>query len=68
MLVDGAHPESWVDPATLDIADIGNFAIAVGDIPASLARIEAQATGLAQLSGRLRCGHKPADFELALSG
>jgi len=49
MLVDGAHPESWVDPATLDIADIGDFAIVVGDIPASLARIEAQATGLAHL-------------------
>jgi len=49
MLVDGAHPGSWVDPATLDLADIGDFAIALGDIPASLVRIEAQAEGLAHL-------------------
>jgi agmatinase len=49
MLTDGAHPHSWVDPATMDLADIGDFAIALGDIPASLARIEAQASGLAHL-------------------
>jgi agmatinase len=49
MLTDGAHPGSWVDPATLDLADIGDFAIALGDIPASLARIEEQAAGLRHL-------------------
>ncbi|RYJ04042.1 MAG: agmatinase [Acetobacteraceae bacterium] len=43
MLVDGVHPEHWVDPRDLDIADIGDFAIALGDIPASLALIEQQA-------------------------
>ncbi len=49
MLVDGAHPHHWVDPAALDLADLGDFAIALGDIPASLAAIEAQAAGLAHL-------------------
>jgi agmatinase len=49
MLTDGAHPHFWVEPATLDLADIGDFAIALGDIAASLARIEAQAAGLAHL-------------------
>jgi agmatinase len=49
MLTDGAHPGSWVDPAILDLADIGDFAIALGDIPASLARIEEQAAGLRHL-------------------
>ena len=39
----------WVDPLTLDLADIGDFDLALGDIPASLARIEAQADGLAHL-------------------
>ncbi len=49
MLVDGAHPVSWVDPLQLAAADIGMFEIALGDIPASLARIQAQARGLAHL-------------------
>jgi agmatinase len=49
MLVDGAHPQFWIDPLTLDLADIGDFAIALGDIQASLARIEEQATGLSHL-------------------
>ena len=49
MLVDGQHPRSWIDPAALDISDIGDFAIALGDIPASLARIEQQATGIGHL-------------------
>jgi len=34
---------------TLDLADIGDFAIALGDIPGTLARIEAQADGLRHL-------------------
>ena len=49
MLLDGAHPTFWVDPATLDLADIGDFAIALGDIPATLALIEQQAAGLNHL-------------------
>lgn len=49
MLVDGAHPTFWIDPATLDLADIGDFAIALGDIPGSLAKIEAQATAIPHL-------------------
>ena len=49
MLVDGAHPQSWVDPATLGISDIGDFAIALGDIAASLALITAQARAIGHL-------------------
>jgi agmatinase len=49
MLVDGAHPGFWVDPAALDLADIGDFALALGDIPGSLARIEEQARGVRHL-------------------
>ncbi len=49
MLVDGDHPVNWRDPAVLDLADIGDFAIAHGDIPGSLARIEQQAAPLGHL-------------------
>src|SRR5258707_15877582 len=49
MLVDGDHPQRWIDPAKLDLADIGNFALALGDIPRSLAMLEAAATGIAHL-------------------
>jgi agmatinase len=49
MLVDGVHPEHWVDPRALDIADIGDFAIALGDIKASLALIEQQAAACRHL-------------------
>ena len=49
MLIDGAHPSSWVDPATLAIADVGDFAIALGDIAASLELIEAQAADIPHL-------------------
>jgi agmatinase len=49
MLVDGEHPANWRDPARLDLADIGDFRIAHGDIVESLARIEAQAAPLAHL-------------------
>lgn len=51
MLVDGQHPGNWVDPTALDIADIGDFAIALGDIGQSLALIEQQAAGLSHLIG-----------------
>jgi agmatinase len=49
MLVDGAHPHHWVEPAALAIADIGDFAIALGDIAESLALIERQASPLRHL-------------------
>lgn len=48
MLVDGDNPATWRDPALAGIADIGNFALALGDIAASMALIEAQAAA---------CGH-----------
>jgi agmatinase len=44
MLVDGDHPVFWVDLGTLGLADIGDFSLALGDIPRSLALIEQQAT------------------------
>lgn len=49
MLVDGENPAHWRDPAQLGIADVGNFAIALGDIPASLALIEQQAAAFSHL-------------------
>jgi len=49
MLVDGAHPGNWVEPTTLSLSDIGNFHVTLGDIPATLAEIEAQASSLAHL-------------------
>jgi agmatinase len=49
MLVDGAHPVHWIDPATLSLADIGNFAIALGDIATSLAEIARQAAPIRHL-------------------
>jgi agmatinase len=49
MLVDGAHPQFWNEPAAMDLADIGDFATALGDIPASIALIEAQARRIGHL-------------------
>jgi agmatinase len=49
MLVDGDHPRHWIDPTTLPVADVGDFAIALGDIAASLALIEQQAAKLEHL-------------------
>ncbi|MEI8396641.1 MAG: agmatinase [Rhodospirillaceae bacterium] len=43
MLVDGDNPANWRDPMSLGLADAGDFAIALGDIPASLALIKQQA-------------------------
>ena len=43
MLVDGAHPVHWIDPAAGPVADVGDLAIALGDIPESLRLIEQQA-------------------------
>jgi agmatinase len=49
MLTDGAHPHHWVDPADMAISDIGDFALALGDIPASLAAIQSQAESVGHL-------------------
>jgi agmatinase len=49
MLVDGAHPHHWVEPATLPLSDIGDFSIALGDLPGSLRLIEEQASTLRHL-------------------
>src|SRR5256886_16476879 len=43
MLVDGDHPIARSTPAAQDIADIGDFAIAHGDIAGSPPAIQAQA-------------------------
>jgi|APTNR8051073442_1049403.scaffolds.fasta_scaffold02826_8 agmatinase len=42
MLIDGIHPELWVDPASLPLTDAGDCRIALGDIPSSLELIERQ--------------------------
>ncbi|MGA9012910.1 MAG: agmatinase [Acetobacteraceae bacterium] len=49
MLTDGAHPEFWIEPATMNLADIGDLQLALGDIPASLQLIERQVAGLGHL-------------------
>lgn len=49
MLIDGAHPELGADPKILDLSDLGNFDVRIGDIAQSHAMIEAQATGLNHL-------------------
>jgi agmatinase len=49
MLVDGDHPHWWIDPSALDISDIGDFNIALGAIPESLALIQQQAGALRHL-------------------
>src|SRR5215468_5274257 len=43
MLVDGDHPASWAEMERLDLADIGDFRMAHGDIQGTLGKIEAQA-------------------------
>jgi guanidinopropionase len=49
MLVDGANTGNWQNPQKLDIADIGDFDIALGDTEKSLALIEAQAAKIGHL-------------------
>ena len=49
MLTDGEHPEHWVEPASMSLSDIGDFNLALGDIPASLAAIESQARPIGHL-------------------
>lgn len=49
MLVDGDNPANWRDPSRLGLADVGDFTLALGDIPASLASIEQQAARFSHL-------------------
>ena len=49
MLIDGAHPTWWNQPSRMSAADIGDFRIALGDLPASLRLIEEQAAPLVHL-------------------
>ncbi len=49
MLVDGQHPQHWIDPTALPLADIGDFTIALGDIVGSMALIEEQARQIEHL-------------------
>src|SRR6478672_13597488 len=49
MLVDGDHPASWAEMERLELADIGDFRIAHGDIQGTLAKIELQAAPLEHL-------------------
>ena len=49
MLVDGDHPTHRVNADKIGLADVGDFAIALGDIEASLTLIERQATAIAHL-------------------
>ena len=49
MLVDGDHPASWAEMEKLDLADVGNFSIAHGDIMGTLAKIEEQAASFEHL-------------------
>ena len=50
MLVDGDNPANWRNPGALGLADVGDFALALGDIPGSLTLIETQAAGFAHLA------------------
>ena len=49
MLVDGAHPRSRQEPAKGDLADLGDFPVALGDIGESLNLIEKEAAGVEHL-------------------
>lgn len=43
MLVDGSHPSTRVNPQEIGLTDVGDFALALGDLGESLAMIERQA-------------------------
>ena len=49
MLTDGEHPVHWVEPASMAVSDIGDFALALGDIQGSLAAIQSQAETIGHL-------------------
>jgi agmatinase len=43
MLTDGDHPVHWVEPARMNLSDVGDFELALGDIQGSLAAIQSAA-------------------------
>jgi agmatinase len=49
MLTDGAHPVHWIEPALMNVSDIGDFNLALGDIDGSLAAIQSQADAIDHL-------------------
>src|ERR1700760_3932646 len=49
MLTDGDHPLHLVEPAQMSLSDIGDFELALGDIPGSLAAIQSQAEAVDHL-------------------
>ena len=49
MLVDGDNPATWRDPLESGISDVGNLDIALGDMAATVAKIEAQAARFSHL-------------------
>ena len=49
MLVDGAHPKGRQEPAKGDLADLGDFAVALGELEQSLALVESQAATVEHL-------------------
>lgn len=49
MLLDGDVPQLWRDPKALALADLGDFAIALGDLTQSLAMVERQAAEIDHL-------------------
>jgi len=49
MLVDGDHPRARIDPGKLDLADVGNFQIVLGETAASLRLVEEQASRFGHL-------------------
>jgi len=49
MLIDGDHPAAWAEVEKMDLADIGDFRIAHGDIEGTLAKVEAQAASVRHL-------------------
>jgi agmatinase len=49
MLADGDNPANWRDPRKLGLADVGDFAIVLGDLAGSLSLIAEQAGGYSHL-------------------
>jgi agmatinase len=49
MLTDGDHPEHRVDPARMNVSDIGDFSLSLGDIQGSLSAIETRAEPIGHL-------------------
>ncbi len=49
MLLDGENPHDWSDITKLDIADLGDFDIRIGDVEKSMAMIEEQAAQIGHL-------------------